>query len=439
MKFNIVTGIIETSKLMSFEKILWRISKGNVFLRSADIDFSEESNYDGPKLSMFLIFFQGQELKTRVKKICEGYHSTVYPCPDDKQGRREMLQGVDNRLQDLMMVMNETESHLKHFLTEKCSTLNRESLRIRKMKAVYHCLNMFNFDVTTKAMVAECWIPQFDVPIVKEVLLKGAELAGSAIAPILNEITVDEMPPTYNRTNKYTSGFQHLVDAYGVNSYREVNPAVYTIATFPFLFAVMFGDLGHGFIMFLFGLWLVFREKHLTKMAEESEIFGIFFGGRYIITMMGAFSMYTGLVYNDIFSKSLNIFGSHWAVGDMNFTGKLELTATYGLDPGVRNQYKGDPYYFGVDPIWQGATNKITFLNGYKMKISLIFGLIHMVFGVCLSAWNKALNRKYASIVLQFMPQLIFLLFIFCYLIFLIFFKWVAYYADYDSKDTNTQ
>ena len=61
------------------------------------------------------------------------------------------------------------------------------------------------------------------------------------------------------RTNKYTSGYQNLVDAYGVNTYREVNPAVFTIATFPFLFAVMFGDAGHGTILLLASSFMIYK------------------------------------------------------------------------------------------------------------------------------------------------------------------------------------
>lgn len=250
------------------------------------------------------------------------------------------------------------------------------------------------------------------------------ERSGSSVPPILNRMETFEDPPTYNRTNKFTKGFQALIDAYGVASYREMNPAPYTIITFPFLFAVMFGDTGHGLIMFLFGGWMVLKEKPLAAQKSDNEIWNIFFGGRYIVFLMGLFSMYTGFIYNDVFSKSLNIFGSYWAINTDWAT--IHDNKDYQLDPNTTS-YIGHPYPIGMDPIWQLAENKIIFLNSYKMKISIIFGVIHMLFGVVVGLWNHLYFKKRMNILCEFIPQIVFLLFLFMYMVLLMFIKWVKY------------
>ena len=54
-----------------------------------------------------------------------------------------------------------------------------------------------------------------------------------------------------------------------VTRYQEANPAVYTVITFPFLFAVMFGDWGHGICLLLGALVqvLIARESSLSTQA----------------------------------------------------------------------------------------------------------------------------------------------------------------------------
>ncbi len=55
------------------------------------------------------------------------------------------------------------------------------------------------------------------------------ERSGSTVPSILNRMKTNEQPPTYHKVNKFTRGFQAIVDAYGVATYQEVNPSKWTI------------------------------------------------------------------------------------------------------------------------------------------------------------------------------------------------------------------
>ena len=91
------------------------------------------------------------------------------------------------------------------------------------------------------------------------------EESGTNVPPILHELQTKKQPPTFVRTNKFTEGFQAIMDSYGIASYQEVNPGLFAVITFPFLFAVMFGDIGHGFILFAFAVGLIVNERKLGR------------------------------------------------------------------------------------------------------------------------------------------------------------------------------
>ncbi|XP_043216590.1 V-type proton ATPase 116 kDa subunit a1-like isoform X2 [Amphibalanus amphitrite] len=435
-QLNFVAGVIKRERVHAFELMLWRACRGNVFLRQAEIEEPLEDPVSGEMVNknVYIAFFQGDQLKSRVKKISEGFRATVYPCPETPTERREMKTGVLTRIEDLNTVLAQTQDHRQRVLVAAAKNIRIWFIKVRKIKAIYHTLNLFNLDVTQKCLIAECWIAVDDVSAVQLALRRGSERAGSSLSPVMNRIPTSEAPPTFNRTNKFTNGFQTLVDAYGVANYREMNPAPYTVITFPFLFGVMFGDLGHGCIMALFALWMVLNERKLGAKRIDNEIAAIFFGGRYIILLMGIFSMYTGIIYNDIFSKSLNIFGSSWRIG---FT-ELEINSTeletLMLPPENASCYRGDPYPFGFDPVWQITENKVTYQNAFKMKLSVLLGVAQMVFGVALSVFNYVNFRQISDIFTMFLPQMLFLLCLFGWLCVLCLLKWSMYSASYDGR-----
>jgi len=129
----------------------------------------------------------------------------------------------------------------------------------------------------------------------------------------------------------------------------QVNPAVFTIVTFPFLFAVMFGDLGHGALMFFFAAFLCLYEKRLANI--NNEIFNMVFAGRYCILLMGVFSIYTGLLYNEFFSMPMTFFGPshfHCASGATDTSSSLALRPASQAELPKNHGFVQKPYTCGT-------------------------------------------------------------------------------------------
>ncbi|KAL3083894.1 hypothetical protein niasHT_036465 [Heterodera trifolii] len=438
-----VVGVINAEKVNAFERIIWRVCRRTAFVRHAEIDEVLEHPESGESIkeSVFIVFYNGERLRHIIDKVCEGFKAKQFnQCPKTSTDRQTALQQVHTNIHDMRMVMSQTSEHRMRVLNEVAANHRKWLKQVRIHKSIYHTLNTFTFDGIGKFFVAECWVPLSDVNDVRMALETGVNKFGGSVKPVLNVVHTAEPPPTYNRTNKFTSVFQGIVDSYGIASYLELNPAPYTIITFPFLFSIMFGDLGHGILMFFCGLFLVLREKNLEARQIKDEIFNMFFGGRYIILLMGLFSIHAGLLYNDAFAKSFQIFGSAWAnipYNDTEIDSWLSKPEEAGkemevhLNPMTAYDRARGPYPFGMDPVWNLAdNNKLNFLNSMKMKLSVIVGITQMTFGVALSYRNYKFFESPIEVFTVFIPQLVFMSSIFIYLCLQIIAKWLFFWVE---------
>ena len=424
MRFSSISGVVTTEERLRFERMIFRATRGNCYVRFAPIKQPVTDPESGllVEKSVFIVFFKSESIEIKLKKICDAFSAHRYSLPDmdDSSAVDRMLAENAQELVDSRTVLLKNQDTRYRLCQMLSKHVERWNWIVLKEKAVYHSLNMFKADVSGM-LRGEGWVVSENLFEVRDAVEKAHANMDLSMPSLVDHVELPwPTPPTHFVTNKFTYGYQEFVNTYGIPRYREANPALFTAATFPFLFGVMYGDIGHGLFLFVAGLFLLWNEK-ANDSAKLSEMAGGMHSGRYMITMMGFFAVYAGLIYNDCFSLGLNFFGSRW-----EFEGQQYGTVEEGTVAVTTSQHGSSEsvYPFGLDPIWHVSGNELLFFNSFKMKLSVIFGIFQMFLGTCLKGLNAVYFNEKLDLLFEFVPMVVFAASLFLYMVFLIFYKW---------------
>lgn len=420
-RFRHLAGVVPTAEVPRFERLVVRTSKRQAYVRFADItdkDLMDEGR-NPIKKTVFLIFYRLPSLEKRLERLCDSF-GKKYDIPrfnaatSSRAAVRRSIQGLESEIRQQLHTLRAWRVTLAAELRQVAQEWDLHRQAVQRAKATYAALNLFTRS-SAEMLTVRGWVRKVDVPVVEDVLLRvNTPVGGGAPLTYLHRAVPAPWPkePTHFQTTDFTKGFQVMVDTFGIPRYREINPALFTAITFPFMFGMMYGDVGHSSVLLCAGLFMLWNEAKL-KRAELGDILGMAFSGRYMLVLMASFGIYCGLMYNDFFGLSLELAPSTWEFPCDNCT-VAERVAHGGS--------RVPP--FGADPIWHITTNELGYYNSLKMKMSVVFGVVHMTFGLVLRAMNDAYFGDWLTFWTETVPQFIFLQSLFGYMVLLILMKW---------------
>ena len=378
------------------------------------------------KKKIFSIVFTGGEeniLLKKILKVCEIFQASRFPIPQNSKINEELgLLSKDILVKKNMIVT--IEKNINDLIVETNKLKGRNGYKyslyrlfFEQQRLIYSnlgkCIFRENF------IDGQVWIPKNRLNDIEHTLNNLFSEQENKVTAHLEDIEYDVnvKPPTFITTNDFTSIPQLIVDTFGIPRYREINPGYFTIITFPFLFGVMFGDIGHSLFLLIFSFYLMYNNKKLS--LNKRSIFYTMSNARYFLLLMSFFSLFCGLIYNDFLSVPLYFKSCYSRTGDINQHLEKDENCNYS---------------FGIDPVWTISTNELMFINSLKMKFSVIFGVFQMCLGIFLKGLNAMFEGDAIECYCVFIPQFIFMIILFGYMDFLIFLKWGTNYKGKENQ-----
>jgi len=412
-----LAGVVTKADEQRFVRALWRASRGNTFVELCPIGkpVVDPKTNQAVEKSVFVVYFQGSgsALREKVVKVCQGFGVNMYAWPSSSDGALKNFLLLQKQLTEKELALGAFQDLMKAEIQDlidvPCGNSKIEDLRLFciKEKSIYNVLNMCEEGMALRVNV---WYPASDETMIQD-SLKELRSQGDGQGAFLNpDRGFKSMPPTYIKVNDYTEVFQDVVDTYGIPRYQEANPGLLTVVTFPFIFGMMYGDVFHGSMLLLTGIWLVFNA-HKFKHSQPT-----IYSARYLVFSLGFFATFSGFLYNDFASIGLPIFESRFVDAD----GAGHFVPIND----IRNEGGPGPYPFGLDWRWIGAQNELLFVNSMKMKLSVLFGVIQMCVGIVLRFSNAIYDRNITDLIFECIPMAIFMICFFGWMDYMILYKW---------------
>lgn len=173
--------------------------------------------------------------------------------------------------------------------------------------------------------------------------------------------------PTLLVNNRYTKTFEVITETQGLPNYGEVDPTPIIAYVWPVFYGLMFGDLGHGLL--LFGLGMFLRYRGIGNLKTWATL----------LAASGAAASIAGLGTGEM-------FGFH-----------IDKIAILG------------PIFEPLGPLI-GALNvsELTFDQVIKiLKVSVAIGIIHMLMALFLRLRNDIIEKNKLLVLTHDIPSIV--------------------------------
>ena len=212
----------------------------------------------------------------------------------------EIIKSLNNTIEDIKQNIEKQRTRITQLHASYEHQLQTLLWRVRTSRLLADAMGHFGKLQYTYVVVG--WVPSSKL----EALTQELKLASK-------NILIDGNPskrlgmqnlniPISLQNPGILGSFQQLVTTYGRPRYEELDPTVLMAITFPLLFGAMFGDVGHGLVLALFGLLLASRKVPALRSMSGLGI---------VVAACGFSATLFGFLYGSIFGYE-NVIRAIW-------------------------------------------------------------------------------------------------------------------------------